>query len=120
MNETLATYVTPSTTSSVVRIDTAAISSGTSASSDANTNASTASAPSAPNIVSANTPGPLSLPESESSCRPVRATVYPGGSARRTSDSACFDAGAEVKPFGSGENTYAKIVRPSFVVVPGT
>ena len=54
-------------------MDTAAISSGSSARKDPNTNASTASAPAAPISVSASTPGPLvSLPAC-SSASPVAA-----------------------------------------------
>jgi hypothetical protein len=63
-----------------VRIDTAAITSGSSARNDANTNASTASAPTAPIIVSPSTPGPLlsSLPAASGSS-PVTPAVAPAG-----------------------------------------
>ena len=59
----------------VVRIETAAMRSGTSARSDAKTNASTARAPSAPSSVSSSTLGPpLSPPPEESCCVAGQAT----------------------------------------------
>jgi hypothetical protein len=71
MKETFANVVIPSTTSSVVRIETAAIRSGRKASIDANTNASTASEPAAPISVSTKTPGPLLFAPLASWFRPV-------------------------------------------------
>ena len=53
--------VSPSTSRNVVRIETAAMSSGTRARKDAKTKSSTTSAPRAPNIVSARTLGPSLL-----------------------------------------------------------
>ena len=58
MNETLVTVVTPHRTRKVVMIETIAIRSGTKASSEANTKASTTSAPRPPSTDSSSTPGP--------------------------------------------------------------
>ena len=64
-----------------MRIDTAAISSGTRASKEANTNTSTASAAAPASSVSASTPNPsLACPPLASSFIPVTAIVLPGGS----------------------------------------
>ena len=60
--ETLVTCVTPHRTRKVVMIETIAISRGTKASSEANTKASTTSAPRPPSTDSSNTPGPLAPP----------------------------------------------------------
>ena len=78
--------VRPRITRKVARIATAAISSGRKASSEPNTNASTASAPSPPSSVSASTPlSPLLVPWFvASSSMPVTRTVAPVGSAGRS------------------------------------
>ena len=54
--------VSPHTTRNEVRIDTIAITIGTKASNEANTNASTISAPKPPSRASSSTPGPLPPP----------------------------------------------------------
>ena len=60
--ETLVRAVTPQRTRKVAMIETMAISRGTNASSEANTKASTTSAPSPPSTDSRSTPGPLEPP----------------------------------------------------------
>ena len=60
--------VSSSTIRNVVRIETAAMSNGTRASSEAKTNARTARAPSAPSSVSSSTLGPLLSPPPDASC----------------------------------------------------
>jgi hypothetical protein len=73
----------------VARIEAAATTSGSNASSDANTNASTASAPTPPRRVSANTPGPsVSEPLASASC-PVTPTVLPAGLAASSAARIC-------------------------------
>ena len=59
--------VRPSTSRKVVRMETAAISSGTNARNEAKTNSSTSSAPAAPSSVSARTLGPSVSPPADSS-----------------------------------------------------
>ena len=56
------TVVSPQTTRNVVRIETIAIRIGTIARNEANTNASTSSAPKPPSSASSSTPGPLLPP----------------------------------------------------------
>src|SRR6266542_5471380 len=84
MNDTSVKVVRPRITSRAVRIDTAAISSGMKASSEPNTNASTASAPTPPSSVSARTLLPWPPPSLlvASSSRPVTWTVAPAGRPR--------------------------------------
>ena len=115
MNETSATYVSASTTSRVVRIDTAAISSGTNASSDANTNASTASAPRPPISVSTSTPGPLLEPPLASWLRPVNCTCVPLGNAAATALCTCTGSFGAPKLFSRAVNSKANVERPSLV-----
>ena len=74
---TSVTVVRPRTRRNVVRIETAAISSGTSARNDANTKISTASAPVAPSSVSNRTLGPEVSPPADSSPYDVRPTSKP-------------------------------------------
>ena len=63
---TSVNVVSPSTSMNVVRIDTAAMSSGSSARNDANTNSSTSSAPAAPSSVSTRTLEPSLSPPAAS------------------------------------------------------
>ena len=71
-------------------IATAAISSGTRASAEPNTNARTASAAVPASSVSASTPNPwLPCPPLASSFIPVTATVLPGGSSGRMAAVIC-------------------------------
>ncbi len=71
-------------------IATAAISNGTRASAEPNTNASTASAAVPASSVSASTPNPcLACPPLVSSFIPVTATVLPGGSSGRMAAVIC-------------------------------
>jgi hypothetical protein len=60
--DTLVTEVTPHRTRNVAMIETIAMSRGTKASSEANTKASTTSAPRPPSTDSRNTPGPPEPP----------------------------------------------------------
>ena len=98
-----------------MRIDTAAMSSGTKASSEANTNASTASAPPAPKSVSANTPGPSLLPPLASWLSPVSPTCAPAGRAVATARLIATGSLGAPNVFSSGVNTIAYVERPSFV-----
>lgn len=63
---TAVSSVSPSTSRNVVRIETAAMTSGTSAKNDAKTKVSTTSAPTAPSRVSTSTLGPELPPPAES------------------------------------------------------
>ena len=54
--------MSPSSSTNVVKIDTTAITSGTTARNEANTNTSTTSAPRPPSTASVSTPGPSLLP----------------------------------------------------------
>jgi hypothetical protein len=110
--------VSPTTTRKVARIETAATSRGASASSEPNTNASTASAPSPPTSVRVSTlvSPELPLPAAVSSSMPVTRTVLPGGRAARV---AAASRGARPlspplwNPPWVGRETSAKVVRPS-------
>ncbi len=73
----------------MARIDAAATMSGRSASTEANTNASTASAPTAPSIVSARTPGPVLDEPLANTSRPVTPTVLPAGLAASSTARIC-------------------------------
>jgi len=73
--------VNPSTSRKVVRIETAAISSGSRARNDANTNSSTSSAPAAPSRVSASTLGPSVSPPADNSPYDVSPPSSPAWSA---------------------------------------
>src|SRR6185437_4779129 len=106
---TSATYVSASTKSSVVRIETAAIRSGTNASSEANTNASTTSAPAPPISVSTNTPGPFSEPPLASWLRPVNCTCVPGGTDDATTRFTAAGTFGAPKVFSTGVNTIALV-----------
>ena len=88
----------------VVTMDTAAMSSGSSARNDPNTNARTAKAPAPPMRVSKSTPGPLASPPKESSDNPVTSVRYPVGSAEWRIPAARLEASAAVKFFGRGAN----------------
>jgi hypothetical protein len=112
MNETLANVVTPSTTSSVVRIELAAITSGTNASSEPNTNASTASAPPAPIRVSTSTPGPFEVPPFASWSRPVSPTCVPNGSVPESAFTTASGSTTPPNPFPAGVKTRAKVECP--------
>lgn len=74
MKDTSVRYVRPRTTSNVVRIETAATTSGTKARNEANTKARTTRAPAAPMRVSVKTPGPFDDVPASSWSNPVRPT----------------------------------------------
>src|SRR4051812_7142588 len=82
MNDMSMTYVNGNNKMNVVRIEAAATTIGSNARNDANTNASTASAPTAPRRTSANTPGPPdeSSPTARASS-PVTPVAAPDGAA---------------------------------------
>jgi hypothetical protein len=85
----------------VARIDAAATISGRNASSEANTKASTASAPTAPRMTSARTPYPSDSEPMLSASRPVTPTVLPAGfapsSAARISSVGGYTVGDEAR-----------------------
>ena len=85
MKLTSTSPVRPSTARKVVRMATAAISSGTRARNEPNTKASTSRAPRNPARVSTSTPVPAgsSAAVARSWSRPVTRTVVPGGRAVR-------------------------------------
>jgi hypothetical protein len=112
MKLTSVRLVSPRMTRKVVRIATPAISSGTRASSEPNTNASTASAPSPPSSVSASTPPPSASPPPASWPIPVTWRVADGGSAPRIAAPTAGPRSGPPKPDGGG-NTSPKVVRPS-------
>ncbi len=109
MNETSVNVVRNKISSRVVRIDTAAISSGMNAISEAKTNARTMSAPAAPIRVSTRTPGPLVLLPWSSCCSPVTPVVQPV--------SFCFSTAFVAAPGGRVEKDVAGRVmsRPTVV-----
>ena len=107
------TSVRPKTTRKVTRIEVAATSSGTTASTEPNTNASTPSAPSPPSSVSASTSGPPDWPPSSSSLMPVTRTVQPAGSAWASVRVIAGPRSGAPKIGCGGTNTSAKVVRPS-------
>jgi len=71
-------------------IDAVATTSGRNASSDANTNASTTSAPTAPRRVSARAPGPFEVEPLASTSSPVTPTVLPAGLAASSAARICW------------------------------
>ena len=97
----------------VVRIETAAISSGTRARNEAKTNSSTAKAPRAPISVSASTLGPDESPPAESSSYDVSPTSMPEGFAARCRTGSSFVSRPGPKPDGGGPCTRPKVVAPS-------
>ena len=118
MKETSVNVVIPHTSRNVVGIETIAISSGTNASIEANTNASTHSAPMPPSRASANTPGaPLS--ELDACCRAsipdtctgAPRTVCPAAAERAAARASGFSL--KPAPRLGGTNTSANVVRPS-------
>jgi hypothetical protein len=70
-------------------IEAAATTSGSSARNDANTNASTASAPTPPRRVSASTPGPSDSEPTASASSPVTPTMLPAGLAASSAARIC-------------------------------
>src|SRR3954470_9218406 len=113
-NDTSATLVSPSRIRNVDRIETPATSSGTSASSEPNTRASTTSAPSAPNSVSTSTPGPLVSPLLPSTSSPVSLACAPGGACALSAFVSAVLTGEDRLVWG-GTNAYANSARPSRV-----
>ena len=94
IGETAVSWVSPSSSRNVVRIETIAITSGTNARNEANTKASTTSAPSPPSTASTRTPGPSLLPplSCASASKPVRRTGSPPTVAPRSADCAARSA----------------------------
>ena len=117
MKETSVRVVRPRITSRVVRMETAATASGTSARKEAKTRASTTSAPTAATRVSRRTPGPLLSPPDSSACRPVVATVSPGSEVR--SEASMAEAAVSPpKEVAVGSKRRAKVERPSELTKP--
>ncbi len=100
---------------------TSAISSGNRASRLPNTNASTASAPTAPSIVSTSVlvPLPVELPAESWLC-PVHSVCQPGGAALVAAAARRGVTVSAPKPPPGGVKTNAKPVRPSAVTKCGS
>jgi hypothetical protein len=93
MGETSVNAVSAQSSRNVVMIEATAMKIGTIARNEANTNASTASAPAPPISASTRTPGPLSPPLScWSASNPVRWTGAPATLAPRSVARAFFSA----------------------------
>src|SRR6266487_212448 len=112
MKLTSVKVVKPRITRKVARIETAAISSGTRASSEPNTKASTASAPSPPSSVSVSTPVPPPPSLADSSSKPVTRSVAAGDRAPPIAVATAGPRSGPPRPVG-GVNTSPKVVRPS-------
>ena len=96
-----------------MRIETAAITIGTSARNDANTKTRTASAPVAPMSVSTSTLGPSVSPPADSRPYDVSPTSKPAAAAACSSTGSSCSCTPGSKPSGSGPCTSAYVVRPS-------
>ena len=93
IGDTAVSCVSPSSSRNVVRIETIAITSGTTARNEANTKVSTTSAPTPPSTASSRTPGPSLPPLScASASKPVRRTGSPPTVAPRSADCAARSA----------------------------
>ena len=113
MKLTSVTSVTPRSTRNVVRIETPATASGSTARKLAKTNASTTSAPTAPIMVSAITPLPGLAGVAFSSWRsPVIRTAQPAGAAAWTARATVMSAGCTVSGWFPGVNISANVLRP--------
>ena len=98
-----------------MRIDTAAMISGTRARNDAKTKINTARAPTAPNSVSTRTLGPSVSPPAASRLYDVSPGSRPAAAAASVSTGSSWASKPGPKPVGSGPCTSAKVLLPSSV-----